>query len=150
MTLKRLVKPDHIPLNNFKLTVQGMIDILFISVSGLDEELESVDLPDRTAASGGNTKAGAFTAKQMMHHVQEVAALEQWYKASMHPVDPAYKKDALLKFKSISDRVSSTYSLRGIFPHKRVIPNPDMNDEGKAAEIEWTFRFDEIKKIPGM
>lgn len=150
MGLKRIVKEDHMPVWNYKLMVQGMPTFIFINVNGLDEELESVDLPDRTAASGGNTKPGNFTAKIMMHHSSEVEALEQWYNDSKHPVKPNYKKNATLVFKSLTDTRSKTFALLGIFPHKRVIPNAEMNDEGKPAELDWTFRYDEIKNIPGM
>jgi hypothetical protein len=150
MSLKRMVHADHMPVNNYQMLVNGIIPIVFVTVEGLDEELETVDLPDRTARSGGNTKALSFTAKQMMHHTEEVNALERWYKDSQHPVKPDYLKNATLIFKSLTDLHSKSYALIECFPHKRVIPNADMNDEGKAAEITWTFRCTEIKHIPGM
>ena len=150
MPLKNTIQPFHIPVNNYELTVPGLgCKIYFTSVEGLDEELETVDLPDRTARSGGNTKAGSFTAKQMMHHSVEVAALELWYKQSQFPVHPDYLKTANLAFQSLrlNGGVKRVYSIIECFPHKRVIPNAEMNDEGKAAEITWTFRFSQIKPV---
>jgi len=150
MSLKRVIHSDHMPANNYKLIVNGMPPIVFISVEGLDEELETVDLPDRTARSGGNTKAGSFTAKIMAHHSVEVAALEQWYKDSQHPVKPNYLKNATLIFWSLTDQRTRSYALIETFPHKRVISNAEMNDEGKPVEVTWTFRFTQITPIPGM
>ena len=150
MSLKRTIRADHMPVNNYRLNVTNMIPIVFISVEGLDEELETVDLPDRTARSGGNTKAGSFTAKIMLHHTNEVAALERWYKDSQHPVKPDYLKNATLTFWSLTDQKSKTYALTDVFPHKRAISNADMNDEGKPAEATWTFRFTEVIHNPGL
>jgi hypothetical protein len=150
MSLKRTIKADHMPVNNYEMLVNGMPKIIFISVEGLDEELETVDLPDRTARSGGNTKALSFTAKQPLHHALEVQAMEQWYKDSQHPVKPDYLKNATLMFKSLTDMHSKSYALTECFPHKRVLSNADMNDEGKPAELTWTFRATEVVNIPGM
>lgn len=150
MSLKRTIRPDHMPVNNYEMIVNGMPKIVFLKVDGLDEELETVDLPDRTARSGGNTKALSFTAVQPMHHANEVAAMERWYADSQHPVKPDYLKNATLIFKSLTDLHSKSYALVEIFPHKRAPSNADMNDEGKPAEITWTFRCTQLINIPGM
>ena len=148
--LKRTIKPDHMPVNNYQLLVNGFPPIVFISVEGLDEELETVDLPDRTARSGGHTKALSFSAKQPLHHTLEVAIMEQWYKDGQHPVKPDYLKNATLIFISLTHQHTKSYALKECFPHKRAISNAEMNDEGKESEITWTFRATEVVNIPGM
>lgn len=144
MPLKRKIQSDHMPVNNYEMVVPGLPPILFTKIDGLDEELEHTDLPDRTTASGGNTKVVEFTAHQLLHHTAEVAAIERWYNSSKHPVQFGYKKNITLMYFSISDTRWRTYSLMGAFPTKRKLPNLEMNNEGDAAICEWTFRCDEV------
>ena len=59
MALQGLVQADHVPVNNYQLTITGSGNfpantvIFFVEVSGIELETQSVDLPDRTKASGG-------------------------------------------------------------------------------------------------
>lgn len=144
MVMKGSVLPDHVPVNNFELMVIGQPRIYFVEVSGIEEELEVVTLPDRTQASGGNTKPGEFTAMTMMHHDIERLALEFWYKEGQDPVSPLYKKPATLIHKRLSGTSTARFALVGLFISKRVLPDLDKNNEGEAAMIEWTFKFDDI------
>ena len=50
--MKGIIKPDHIPVNNFDLLVAGLIDLTAVEVSGIEDTLQTIDLPDRTRASG--------------------------------------------------------------------------------------------------
>jgi len=74
--MKGVIHPDHIPRNKYQLLVDGMPDFTFLNVGNLEEELETVDLPDRTTASGGNTKPIEFTASIPTHHSEERIAME--------------------------------------------------------------------------
>lgn len=141
--MKGVLQPDHIPLNNYQLRVRDLPDITFVSIGGLEKELENVDLPDRTAASGGHTKAGKFVAKVPLHHLTEIAALEQWLEDSKDPVAPDYKKSGTLIFPSISGNVRKQYVIVGLFPCLQKGADVEMSNEGEEHEQEWTFRYDD-------
>lgn len=143
--MKGIILPDHIPVNNYKLIVIGGPPIIvFTSVSGLEEELETTELPDRTQASGGNTKPGEFTAKHPKHHLIEDVFLESWFLMSQDPVLPGYKRAATLLVSSISRLNTRSYSMIGIFPFKRKTPDLEMKNEGEVFQTEWSFKYDKL------
>lgn len=144
MALKGVIQSGHIPVNKFKLLVVGVIPLTPITVSGIEEELETIDLPDRTKASGGQTKAGTFTAKFAEHHKAEIDGLEKWFNDSQDPVDPAYKKPVTLTRESIDGKQVRSWSLTGVFPTKRKLPDLEMKNEGQMGEMDYTFSFDDI------
>jgi len=127
--------------------VAGLPPILFTEISGLEEELETVDLPDRTKASGGNTLPVEWTAMHPLHHIVEETALELWFKEGQDPVSPTYKKDATLLIFSNTGQVIKTYALPGTFISKRTIPDLDKANEGEMAANEWTFNSDEVAPL---
>lgn len=145
--MKGRVKPDHIPVNKFTLFAAGMPPIEFIQVSGIEEELQAVELPDRTNASGGHTAPVEFTAMSMMHHVIEQIALELWFKEGQDPVSPTYKKIGSLIHKSLTGQTIRTYTLVGVFISKRKLPDLDMANEGEPAMIEWTLKADQVLPV---
>jgi hypothetical protein len=140
--MKMTLFPDHIPVNNFSLVVVGGPPLIqFITIDGLEEELETVDLPDRTKASGGNTKAIEFTATHPKHHTAEDLFLEGWF-IEASTVLPTYKKAGTLIVQSISFLNTRTYNLIGLFPSKRKTADLDMGNEGELNVTEWTFNAD--------
>jgi hypothetical protein len=137
--------PDHIPVNQFDLiVVGGPPTIQFITIDGLEEELDTVDLPDRTKASGGNTKPIEFVATHPIHHSSENTFLEIWFNDSQDPVRPWYKRAATLLVSSISGLNTRSYNLVGLFPSKRKTADLDMANEGELNANEWTFNTDLI------
>lgn len=142
--MKGVLAPDHIPKNKYQLLVRGLPPITFTAVSGLEEELETVDLPDRTAASGGNTKPIEFTARMPTHHATERVAMEAWFSECQDPVALSYKKIGTLVKLSISSLASVSYMLHGLFVCKRSTQDLEMENEGELDEIEWTFKADQI------
>jgi len=145
--MKGAILGDHIPLNKYQLIVLGMPELIFTEISGLEEELETVDLPDRTVASGGQTKTLEFTATLPAHHLIMQAAMELWFVEGRDPVASTYKKTATLILKSISGSTFRTYSLIGLFVCKRATPDLEMANEGEMATIEWTFKADQMLPI---
>lgn len=140
--MKMVLLPDHIPVNNFDLVVVGGPPVIqFITFDGLEEELDTVDLPDRTKASGGSTKAIETTATHPKHHAVEDAFLEAWFLES-RIVSPTYKKAASLIVSSISGLVNRSYNLIGMFPSKRKTADLDIGNEGELNVTEWTFMID--------
>lgn len=142
--MKGTIAPDHIPRNKYKLLVQGLPPITWTSVGSLEEELETVDIPDRTAASGGNTKPVEFNVKHPTHHPAERIAMENWFVEGQDPVSPQYKKIGTLIKTSISGLQSVTYILQGLFVCKRVTSELEMANEGELDELEWTMKCDQI------
>lgn len=145
MVMKGTVQPNHIPVNNYELIIIGLPKMLFTEISGLEQELETVDMPDRTVASGGNIKATEFTAKSFEHHLVETAAMELWRREAVDPVSPTYKKLATLVKRNIGGNVATTRTMIGIFISKRKDADLDLANEGEPAMIEWTFKVDKIE-----
>ena len=142
--MKGAIQADHIPKNKYKLKVVGLPEITFTYVGSLEEELENVDLPDRTSASGGNTKYTEFNVRHPTHHVAERIAMENWFTEGQDPVSPNYKKVGTLTKQSLSSMASASYLLQGLYVCKRVTPDLEMANEGELDELEWTMRCDQI------
>ena len=145
--MKGVLNPDHIPVNNYALIVPGMPNFTPTNITGLEEELEKVSLPDRTAASGGHTKDGEFTVTLPLHHTREQQAMERWYVDSQEPVAPDYKKPATLVLPSISGMTIVTFLAEGIFPCGRKTSDLEMGNEGDMHVVEWKFAFDKIRAL---
>jgi hypothetical protein len=145
--LKGIIQPNHIPLNKFQLFIVGVPPITFVTVSGIEEVLQIVDMPDRTKASGGQTNPVEFQAQTMLHHLVERIALEAWFKEGQDPVTPTYKKIGTLILKGIQDNVLATYTLPGLFIFNRKLPDLDIADEGNPAMAEWSFSADDVLPI---
>jgi len=142
--MKGMILPDHIPVNNYELIVVGGPPILtFVTFDGIPEELETVDLPDRTVASGGNTKSFETAATHPTHHAVENAYLEAWFLAAQNGV-PGYKRAATLLKKSVSGLVTKSYNLIGMFPSMRETADQEMENEGDLDVTAWTFKGDRI------
>ena len=147
MGIKATLKADHIPVNKYTLFLVGTIPITFTKVAGIEYEVDGVDLPDRTKASGGNTQAIEFSAEMPMHHIAELTAMEIWFEEAQDPVSSTYKKAASLIMQSGSGATIKTYSILGLWVCKRKLPDLDFEDEGAMAVVEWTFYADSILPI---
>jgi hypothetical protein len=145
---KGVIKADHIAVNNYLFLIVGAPKLTITEISGIEEELEKTELPDRTVASGGNTKPLEFTIKTPMHHPVEMAFLELWFRMGQDPVLPGYKMPVVLQALSISGKAHRSYSLFGVFLTKRSLPSFDMHNEGEVALIEWGVSADSIMPLP--
>lgn len=145
--MKGVIQSDHIPLNKYTLAFIGMVPLTPIEISGLEEELETMEMPDRTVATGGNTKATEFTMVIPAHHLLEQAAMEAWFLEGQEPVSPAYKKVGTLIMQSVSGAKVRSFSLIGTFTKGRALPDLEMANEGEMAGITWTMSVDQILPI---
>lgn len=145
--MKAVLKPDHIAVNNYELLVLGIPPLTPTEISGIEDELETTDLPDRTVASGGNRGTGDWTMMLPMHHLVEQAAMEAWFLESQDPVSPTYRKVATLIHKSISAAVFRTYSVTDLFPYKRTLPDLEMENEGELALVEWAMKHSDMSPV---
>ncbi|MHA1572425.1 MAG: hypothetical protein ACTSX8_00370 [Alphaproteobacteria bacterium] len=140
--MKGTIQPGHVGKNRYELTVVGAPTLVFHEVAGLTSETPTVELPDRTQASGGEEAPGELTVMQPMHHATERAYMEAWLLAGRDPVAPGYKRDATMVWKNIHGVVTATWSLVGLFVSQRVTPDGEMANDGEMADIEWTLKYD--------
>jgi len=145
--MKGVIKPDHIPVNNYELIILGMPALTPVSVSGIEDETNTVDLPDKTSASGGTSEPVEFTVGIPMHHETEIAAMDIWLQEGRDPVSPLYKKAGSLIYKSISGNTLRSYSVIGVQNKKRTLPDAEMENEGDMAVVEYLLRADQILPI---
>lgn len=147
MGFKRVLLDDHHQVNKFSLEVVGLPPLTPITISGLEEELDSVDLPDRTSATGGRTKPIEFDMALPAHHVTEQKAMEAWKVENQDPVTATAKKSGILQIESQSSVKSIAFGLDGLWPQKRALPDLDMDNDGDMAVITWTMKCDEMEPI---
>ena len=115
MSLKGQIQPDHIPNNKYELNIVGLPPITFVKVSGLENEVAGVELPDRTMATGGQRGTSESTVEVPNHHSVDVATMELWYEEGVDPVSPFYKKAGVLVQISGSGIVRRSWSLTGVW-----------------------------------
>ncbi len=145
MPMKGSIQPNHIAVNKYQLIVVGLPLLTPIEISGIEEELNVIDLPDRTTASGGNTNPVEFSITIPAHHSVEIAAMESWYRESQDPVTPTYKKQCSLLLQSVGIAgPTRTFNLFNCYPCKRKLPDLEMKNDGDMASYEWTMKCDQI------
>lgn len=145
--MKGVIQPDHIPLNKYQLLVVGLPELTFTSLTGLEEELDVVSLPDRTVASGGRTQPIEFEVMHPAHHTVEQLAMEAWFQEGQDPVSPLYKKPGTLIITSLTGGNARTFSMPDLFVSKRTIPDFEFDNDGEMAEITWTLRASDMLPI---
>lgn len=142
--MKGVLEADHIAVNKYELLVAGLLPLTPVNISGIDDELQTIQLPDRTVASAGVRNPTEFTLQLPLHHAAQQAAMELWYVESQDPVLPTYKKPVTLIMKSLSGNNNRSFTLLGVFPKKRVTPELEMENEGEMAVVEWTMSVDDV------
>ena len=149
MALQGSISANHVPVNQFTLTVNGIGGgtYFFTEISGIEKEVQAVDLPDRTKASGGNSLPQEFTGKTPLHHTAERAKLETWFKEGQCPVSAGYKKTATLIHKALDGTNQGKYTISGLWIMKRKLPDLDTTNDGEMAVIEWSFSSDNIVEL---
>jgi hypothetical protein len=143
----KAIQDDHMPVNNYDLLVAGLPKMTFLKVDGLEEELETTELPDRSPASGGNVKPVEFSVAVPLHHETEITLMNVWFQEGQDPVLPTYKKPAVMIYKSLTGGASRKVALINCFIFKRKWPDADMKNEGDMAEAEYSLKAN-IAPIP--
>lgn len=149
MGQKFVIEEDHIPVNNYALVVNGLIPITFTSVGSLEQEVEWVELSDKTQASTGRTKPGELEVKVPAHHAAQVAAMETWATEGQDPITPGYKKSGSLTFFSGTLLRVLNITAIGLFVCKGATPEGEMANEGEMAELTYTLKWDKLFGIGG-
>lgn len=144
MGAKHVIQPDHIPVNNYRLVINGLQPITFVSIGALEKELDTVELPDRTQASTGRTKPGETEVKVPAHHTIEVAQMDSWYQEAQDPITPTYKKVGTLTLISGTRLINKVVTMIGTFVSKGGTPDLEMNDDGEMAVMAYNLKWDDL------
>lgn len=144
MAIKNVLKTNRVQVNKFQLTIQpGVGAPLFTTISGLEEELDTVDLPDRTSRSGGREKQLEFEVGQPMHHDLEVLAMEAWYRMCKATL-PLYLKLGVLVLFDEWGMPRRKYTLPNLWISKRAHSELELDNDGEMSIITWTLKADQI------
>jgi len=138
---------DYVPLCNFNLKVEGLIELDVVEVSGLDQKIETVEFEDKIVHSLGRKGTLEFTVKFPIHAGIQMAALDLWWYGSLDPAQIGYKHNATLMFNTVSGEAKGIYLITGMFPSGRKYPNFNRTSSEVALE-EWTFKADDLIIIP--
>jgi len=142
---KASLAPDHIPVSKYDLLVVGIpIPLPFTAISGIEEEIENVELPDRTTATGGRSRPVEFTVTLPMHEDAAYLAMEEWYLEGKDRVAPTYKRPATLLVHHLSNPVPRSFLLIGCWCSRRGLPELAADNDGEMATVEYTIRADSI------
>lgn len=147
MPLKGKIKDDHMPVNAPELRVPGVPPLTLVNADEIEETLQTVDLPDRTVASGGQREPLEFNIMIPMHHSEEITAMELWYKQGQDPVLPGYKRTGTYIWPSLTGQTRRSFMLLGLFVAGRTIPAKDMTNEGELALATYRMRASDIELI---
>ena len=148
-SIKAFLQGNHIPNNRFTLGVVGLPLLNFTTMTMPEEELDVVELPDRTFASGGRTKPVEFSGMIPGHHTAEVALMLAWLKLEgVDPVFSTYKKPCTITMYRIDGSIGAVWELDGVFPFKYKASDMDTNSDGDMVTYEFTFKADQIRVVP--
>lgn len=145
MAIKNVLFPNRVPVNKYMLMIQpGVGAPVFTAIGGLEEELDAVELPDRTTRSGGRSKQVEFDVTQPMHHDVDVAAMEAWYLLGKQSL-PGYLKQGTLIHQDEYGLPRKRYTLVNLWVKKRVHSDLEMDNDGEMSTITWTMQCDRIQ-----
>ena len=147
MAIKGVFLPAHGQINKFRFSVPGLPAFTPVSITGIEKEIETTELPDKTIATGGRQLPLEFELALAAHHDLEIAAMDVWQDECEDPVDPLHKKVATLDLLGQSGRVVRSYMLPGCFPPKLALPDFELDNEGEMAQHSYTMRADELIRI---
>lgn len=142
--VKGSILANHHPRNKFTLLVPGLPALTIIEISGLEQETEAVEMPDRTMASGGVAKSLEFTVTTPGHHHVEQAAWEAWHVEGKDPVLPSYKKACVLSSISLDGKVTKSWFLSGVFVKKYSLESFDMKNAGELVTVAHLCSCDQL------
>jgi hypothetical protein len=146
MVAKGAVAANHIPVNNFQMLV-GEKNLFFVSLTMPELETETIDLPDRTQASGGNVLPSEAVGSIMGHHSGDVSYLETWRKQGIGNVPTTYKRTVTVTESGIDGKTARKQTWSGVRIKKVKKTDKDLADPGAPAMYEYTFGIDSVKDV---
>jgi hypothetical protein len=143
MALKGIIPKDIIAANKFTLAADND-EILITAITGAEETIETVELPDKTSASAGRTEMSEVTIKIPAHVDESVNFMNIWFQACKDPVQPGAYKTCVVTAESSSGGTVRTYTYVGVFLKGRKTPDHALEDGATMTEIEYTASIDEV------
>jgi len=145
MPIKGTILPDYLPVNKFQLVVTGLpVPMTLMSLSGLEDELDVAELPDRTNGAGGRKKQAEIEVSIPAHHKLEIFQMEVWYRECQDPVSPLHKKVAQILVNSQSNLGLGFITLVGVFISKRSLPDLELDNDGEQMVVTYTLKIDHV------
>jgi hypothetical protein len=142
--IKGEVLPGAAPRSKFRVFVGGLPPFYASKFTGLESELETVELADRTMQSAGNTKASTADVSGYVHHSVEAAAWDAWWVQSQAG-GAGYKRAATVEVMGADDIPVAIYALAGVFPMKWSLGDLDKTST-EATEITYSLSVDSVIK----
>jgi len=134
----------------FVLSFETKEDITFTSISGLEQEIDAAESPDRTAHSTGIAKNVTLTVKCASHDDASISAMYEWYDECWGNVSEGYKKTGTLAFEDNRGIARKVYYLEGAWLKKFADDEAQMEESSKIHETEFSVSVDIVtrKKAP--
>lgn len=143
--VKGEILPGAAPRSKFRVIFAGLPPFYASKFTGLESELEVLELPDRTRQSAGNTKASTADVAGMVHHTIEAAAWDGWWVQSQAGV-AGYKRAGTVEVLGPDDVPVAFYALAGVFPTKWMLGDLDKTSTD-SVEITYSLSVDSVIKI---
>lgn len=145
MSIKNVIQENRVQTNKYQALIQpGVGQVLFTAISGLEEELDAVELPDRTMRSGGRKKTIEFDVTQPMHHDVELIGMEAWYEECQDPVSPIHLKIMALIIFDSQGFPRRRVTLFNVWIKKRAHSDLELEGDGEMGTVTWTLQADEL------
>lgn len=143
MALKGVIPKDIIAANKFTVAVDN-VEILAVSVSGPDESLQTVELPDGTAASGGRTDPSESTIVIPQHATEAKLFMDTWWNSCKDPVQPTAYKNVTVIGTSSTGAQSATDTWIGAFIKGRKSAEYSLEDGTTMTVLEYSVSIDDV------
>ena len=147
--LEGIIPLDVISAADFEFRVNGL-ELIVLERSGLEQEIDQIELPDGRIVSGQKVKAQEMTIMVAAHMTREVTFFDQWMEQARGPRVPrtAYRTVTIVG-KSNTKTRRNREILRQCWVCKR--SNPDLNlDTGSTemTKIEYTLKVNSQTNVP--
>ena len=142
--IKSIIKPLRVPDNKYSLIVQpGVGQLTVVELTGLEQELDQSELPDRTVRSGGRGKPLAFDFAIPMHHTSEVLLCETWWNLCKYSLIGYLKFGMLIQFNEASIP-TKRWTLPNLWLTKRGHTDLALGNDGEMTTIMWSASADDL------
>jgi len=133
--------------SQYTLSLPLIGDINATEIGAIKREVELADMPDRTRQSTGNEKPIDTTIKTLIHHTEEMLAMEALYLATRTGT-AGYKVEGTTLSLNGADEVKVRgYLLLGFIIHGMEIPDLKAGDQGSPVEVTWSVSLDGVEPL---
>ena len=146
MSIRGKIPPFPIIGAHFRLSFEGMEDILFTEVNGVEQEIEVVEAPDRTAHSSGIGKHVKLTVKIPGHARASKDAMHGWHEECLGPVSDNYKKTGTLQYYNNQLQPVEEYYVEGAWVCKFMEDQAQMEESSKIHQTEFEIEVDKLTR----